>query len=175
MKNRLAIPGYLHSQSGASLVVVLVLLLVMTLLGLAVLRGTLFEERMSSNLMDRSIAFQAAESALRQGEALAATEPAIPASGCLAGVCAFPDPTAADRWMNASFNGWVNSSADLEDLAGTPQFFIEPMGPAPTWLGCEQLNPIPDQCLAPRYRVTARSVAAGRAQVLLQSNFILER
>lgn len=175
MKNRRMKSGYLRHQGGASLVVVLVLLLVMTLLGLAVLRGTLLEERMSSNLMDRSIAFQAAESALRQGEALAGTEPAIPANNCLAGVCSFPDPAATDRWMDANFAGWRNSTAALETLAGTPQFFIEPMGPAPTWLGCDQLNPIPDQCLAPRYRVTARSVADGRAQVLLQSNFILER
>lgn len=55
-------------ESGISLIVVLLLLLVMTLLGLAVLRGTLLEERMSANMYDRSLAFQVAEGALRDAE-----------------------------------------------------------------------------------------------------------
>ena len=59
-----ALPASPVRQRGASLVVVLILLLVMTLLGLAVLRGTLLEERMSANLLDRSQNFQAAEAAL---------------------------------------------------------------------------------------------------------------
>ncbi|WP_031327456.1 PilX N-terminal domain-containing pilus assembly protein, partial [Xanthomonas phaseoli] len=60
-------------QKGVSLVVVLILLLIMTLLGLAVLRSTVLEERMSANLVDRNLSFQAAEAALREGEALAAS------------------------------------------------------------------------------------------------------
>ena len=52
-------------QRGASLVVVLILLLVMTLLGLAVLRTTLLDERMSANLRDRSLALQALVASLR--------------------------------------------------------------------------------------------------------------
>lgn len=56
-------------QQGAALVIVLLLLLVMTLLGLASLRATVLEERMTGALFDRSLAFQAAEAALREGEA----------------------------------------------------------------------------------------------------------
>ena len=70
MKNIL--PARNSRQSGASLIVVLILLLVMTLLGLAVLGNTLLEERMSANMFDRSLGFQAAESASREGEALVA-------------------------------------------------------------------------------------------------------
>lgn len=58
-----------RQQRGAALVIVLLLLLVMTLLGLASLRATLLEERMTGALFDRSLAFQAAEAALREGEA----------------------------------------------------------------------------------------------------------
>ena len=61
------LPGR-RRQSGVALIVVLILLMVMTLLGLASLRGTLMEERMSANLFDRSLAFQAAESALREAD-----------------------------------------------------------------------------------------------------------
>lgn len=57
-----------YKQTGISLIVVLLLLLVMTLLGLAVLRSTLMEERMSANMYDRSLAFQATEGALREAE-----------------------------------------------------------------------------------------------------------
>ena len=61
-------------QRGVSLVVVLILLLIMTLLGLAVLRSTLLEERMSANLYDRSLGFQSAEAVLREAESVMAVE-----------------------------------------------------------------------------------------------------
>jgi type IV pilus assembly protein PilX len=57
-----------YRQRGISLIVILLLLLVMTLIGLAVLRTTLLQERMSANLRDRSLSFQAAEAALRDAE-----------------------------------------------------------------------------------------------------------
>ena len=89
----------MRRQQGASLVVVLILLLVMTLLGLAVLRSALLEERMTANLLDRSWSFQAAEAALRNGEALAATRPVVPAAGCAGGVCSTPVATDTFRLL----------------------------------------------------------------------------
>src|SRR3546814_3712859 len=62
------LPPQPHMQRGASLIVVLILLLVVTLLGLAALRTTILQERMSANLFDRSLSFQAAETALREGQ-----------------------------------------------------------------------------------------------------------
>jgi len=158
---------------GASLVVVLILLLVMTLLGLAVLRSTLLEERMTANMLDRSLSFQAAESALREGEALAQTSPVVPGAGCSAGVCATPNAALTDRWLDSGFTGWVPGTANLGPLPAPATYFIEFMGPAPTWPGCDRAIPIPDLCLAPRFRITARSTAADRAEVLLQTNFIV--
>ncbi len=163
-------------QSGASLVVVLILLLIMTLLGLAALRGTLLEERMSSNLLDRSLGFQAAEAALREGEALAALQITAPAAaaGCAAGVCSTPIASALDRWDDPAFAGWVNSTVAVSALAAQPQFFIEFMGNSESWLECN-LDPTyggTALCIRPVYRVTARSEAAGRASVILQSNYI---
>lgn len=167
-----------NRQSGISLVVVLILLLIMTLLGLAVLRSTLLEERMSANLLDRSLSFQAAEAALREGEALAKSQTVVPAtgSGCVNGVCESPTATAADRWSDAAFTGWIDAAASVSDLASTPQFFIEYMGSTESWLECNvdpkyAGKPI---CIRPVYRVTARSQndADGRANVILQSNYV---
>ena len=164
------------AQRGASLFVVLVLLLVVTLLGLAVLRGTLLEERMAANMLDRSLSFQAAESALREAEELAATSPVAPGAGCTAdGVCATPNAVATDRWLDTGFGGWV-AATDALGTSPAPapaSYFIEFMGLAPTWPGCDRAIPVPDLCMSPRYRVTARSTAADRADVLLQTNFIV--
>ncbi|MBS7458012.1 pilus assembly PilX family protein [Coralloluteibacterium stylophorae] len=164
---------------GVALITVLILLLVMTLLGLTVLRTTLLQERMASNLVDRSVAFQATEAALREGEALAAGRPTVPESGCAQGVCAAPRPGDADRWLSPGFGGWRAAGA-AADGAPAPQFIVEYMGDAPTWPGCDRMAPLPALCLAPRYRVTARShdpgtVDAGaRAEVLLQTNYVVE-
>lgn len=59
----------LRSQQGAVLIVALVLLLVLTVLGTASIRDTTMEERMAGNYRDYSAALEAAESALRIGEA----------------------------------------------------------------------------------------------------------
>ena len=59
---------------------------------------------------------------------------------------------------------------DVGDIAIQPQYFIEYMGEAPSWPRCDSELPQHPSCLKPRYRVTARSTAADRAQVVLQSN-----
>lgn len=161
-------------QRGVSLIVVLILLLIMTLLGLAVLRGTLLEERMAANLYDRSLSFQAVEAALREGEVLAQGAPAAPAAGCNAsGLCATPLAGDQERWLNPSFVGWRTAEEVGTDAAPAASFIVEHMGEAPTWPGCDRMVPLPAQCLSPSYRITARSVDANRAQVILQSNYIV--
>ncbi|WP_407354582.1 PilX N-terminal domain-containing pilus assembly protein [Luteimonas sp. R10] len=171
-------PGW-RGARGASLLIVLLLLLVMTLLGLAILRSTLLEERMSANMLDRNLAFQAAEAALREGEELAGqpdTRDNVPAAGCSNGLCAIPDASLQDRWLDSSFDGWETASIDVGALAVAPEYFVEYMGDAPTWPGCDQLDEasISPLCLRPRYRITARSQADDRAAVILQTNFIAQ-
>ena len=126
---------------------------------------------MTANLFDRSLGFQAAEAALREAEEIAATEPAI---NCTAagGVC--PTPVAgAEHWRDPSFGGW-RSASDGDSRAPDTSFLIEYMGEAPTWPGCDRMAPVPAQCLRPTYRITARSVEANRAQVILQTNYIVQ-
>lgn len=172
-----------RTQRGAALVVVLILLLLMTLLGLASLRGTLLEERMGANMLDRSLGFQAAEAALRVAEARAdalpvfasgpPASPAFPAVGCVNELCATPLPNALDRWNDPAFTGWfVNPTITLGGGAVVlPQYFIEDMQLAENWLGCSGIRPMDDQCISRRYRIVARSSANDRAQVTLVSSF----
>ena len=65
------VPMRHRSERGAVLLVSLVMLLLLTLIGLAGMRRAQLEERMAGNLRDRQMAFQAAEAALRAGEAAA--------------------------------------------------------------------------------------------------------
>lgn len=169
-------------QRGVALAVVLILLVVITLLALAAMRGTLLEQRMSSNVVDRGLAFQAAEAALREGEALAASKPATPVSGCTNGVCAIPDSTNADDNARWSQDNWVaNSREATVDAAGAgalPRFMVELLQSGlPTAGECTtDLDVSPDAaCTGDEtiYRITARSVAADRADVTLQSTYIV--
>lgn len=127
-------------QRGISLLIVLILLLVTTMLGIVVLRGTLLEERMSANMYDRSLAFQAAESALRQAEArvLAAVtagtpigvDCSLPATSCpLVPANAYVGNTGTCVATDRTPNCWVDDTASTQTLsAGMPQFYIQFMG-----------------------------------------------
>jgi type IV pilus assembly protein PilX len=179
-----------RSQRGVALAVVLILLVVITLLALAAMRGTLLEERMSSNIRDRGLGFQAAEAALREGESIAAGNPGkvagYPTSGCGTGAqqgyCAKPDPAQAvdnARWEDANWE--ANSRAAtvvLTDVGATPRFMVELLqtGLPPTGSCTTGLDVSPDaECTGDEtiYRITARSVADGRADVTLQSTYVV--
>lgn len=55
-------------QGGAVLFISLIILIVMTIAGLAAMQGVGLDERMAGNLRDRTLAFEAAEAALREAE-----------------------------------------------------------------------------------------------------------
>lgn len=175
-----------HRPRGAALIIALVLLVVITLVGVASLRGVVLEEKMAANHFDRSLAFQAAEAGLRAGEALAlAQSQAVPAhplaaslsvptsatqcsSSCNSGVCAPPGQYCHERWNRSDFTGWVNvTGVNLTAQAGgAPQYFIEFLG---SNFPCDPAQPASNLSCT-RYRVTARSNAGdGRAVVMLQS------
>jgi len=57
-------------ERGVVLIFSLFILLILTAIGLAASSTSMFEQRMSGNLLDQDMAFQAAESGLRMGEAV---------------------------------------------------------------------------------------------------------
>ncbi|GAB3091921.1 pilus assembly PilX family protein [Lysobacter terrae] len=163
-----------YQRGATTLVMVLVLLVVVALIGLASLRGTLMEEHMSANVRDRGLAFQAAEAALREGELLAATKPALPAAGCVKGLCAKPNPAAAPVWEDD--NVWDDAPETVVTLGGQtekPKFIVELLANnIPPRASCTTKNVIGEGGCSgteSRYRVTALSRADGRAEVMLQS------
>lgn len=61
------------------MLVALVMLLLLTIIGVASMRGTSLQENMANNLKEHDLAFQGAEAALRAGERRAARERRRPA------------------------------------------------------------------------------------------------
>ena len=167
------------AQRGVALAVVLILLVVMSLLALAGLRGTLMEERMTSNMKDRSLSFQSVEAALRQGEAVASGKPAVPAAGtCTNGLCGMPDPAnvPTPAWENETVWG---TAFDATETDGMPpaKYIVELLASnVPPKGSCTTSGDISETSCSgseSRYRITARSKVAGRAAVTLQSIYSL--
>jgi type IV pilus assembly protein PilX len=175
-------------QQGVALVVALVLLIVITLVGLAAVRGTLMQQRMAANQYDRQVAFQGAEAAMRAAAQLIATNPAIIARNCQSGgvVCPanpFDDttlPTASIYTVAAGTAAGQFTASTV--AAGQPQYVVENMG---NWhdpststgfnqtANAAQYGAQGASTTAIYYRVTARSgdpaVVRDRAVVVLQA------
>lgn len=174
---RPAIAARRRRQSGISLIIVLVLLVVMSLLGIVVLRSSAMQERMSANMRDRSLAMQGAETALRfaQAELAVAPDPMVPNDTWENGKI----PTAGDCTNfgicpTGSVATWRTLPAGSFDneLSAAPEYWIEYLGTGPGYKGsCDEVE-VKGDCQSPMYRITARSSALGRAEVVLQSNVI---
>jgi len=163
------------NEQGAALIVSLIILVIMTMLGLAAIRGVTQQERMAGNSQSRSVSFQAAEKAMRDIEqTIEATTPRITqAAGTCAVVstlmtCGAPTASATPRWRDSGFTDWTDGTAvGTGSLAITPKYFLEYLG------NTYSCNPndvsAPANCF--RYRVTVRvgGGTSGRAQAMLQS------
>jgi type IV pilus assembly protein PilX len=125
---------------------------------------------MSANMRDRNLAFQAAEAALRVGEDIAASR-VTPSTGCSAGLCGFPVASAAPVWTVDA--NWATVAYDDSGLVSDPQYIVELLADrVPPRGNCTTKGDISETVctgLERRYRITARSQAAGRAATVLQS------
>lgn len=161
-------------QRGISLLVVLILLLVMSVLGIAVLRSSAMQERMAANMHDRSRSFQAAEAALMEAQrrldpVVQAADSEVKAAYCQdMGLYATTDSRGEQ-------DCWQPPDVDLKK--GGPQYRIEYVGDvAPCGAyhdsgDAEKQNP---EALCPLYRVWVRTVPGieGRASVELLANVV---
>ena len=176
-------------QQGVTLVIVLLLLIVVTLLGLAAMRGSILQERMSGNVTARGMAFQNAESALRIAEEwLIDADPTPPANGCTNGVCAMrldgaaPSYEAANFWSTAG--NYRVAIGEGEDNIELLRYSIESLGEGTTsassggpseCLGAEGDDAgcvaDDDEANVRNFRITAIAQTDNGAQVVLQSTF----
>jgi type IV pilus assembly protein PilX len=140
-------------QRGATLIILLFTLLIITLLGVSLIRSATADEHMTGNYRDRDRAFQAAEQALSQclDAVKAGTYPS-------AQITPPTVPPAAPVWEDtANWSGTLAFSianADT-DLSSIPACLVEQMGPG--------------------FRITSRATGAqASTEVMLQATFVTE-
>ncbi|MDO5505890.1 MAG: PilX N-terminal domain-containing pilus assembly protein [Pseudoxanthomonas suwonensis] len=188
MTSRFNRMGARGRQSGAALIVVLMLLVVVTILGIASMRGTIMQERMASATLGRAMAFQAAEAGLRQAEVMVREQTLLPDEnqvGCVAGLCEQPtgDGTTPLAWETEGFwdndgRGYRNGTVVASNgINLRPRYVVEYYGQSkgndPSGAGGAPLDmgqPPPDASSNQTiYRITSRAVAPNGSEVILQS------
>ncbi len=121
-------------QRGVALVIALLLLVVITLVGFSAVRSTIVQQKLSSNMYDREVAFQNAEAAMRAAADLIASNPGLIARNCQAGgvVCLpnpFDDPNLPSGSIHTISAGTATGQYTAgAAAAGQPQYVIESMG-----------------------------------------------
>jgi len=162
------------AQQGIAVIVGLLLLLAITLLAVSSMRDSSLQERMTSNLTERELAYQLVEATLMFAQQqVNVANPFLLCEGGRAGFYCQPDPTLADRWVAVN-TVWGNDGPDDGQL-GTAEYIAEYMG---QWVNtaidsCSNAGQaeIPEECLRDTWRITARTTDAGGANVMLQSIF----
>ena len=116
----------IQQQRGAVLIISLVLLLVLTIIGVTGMRTTILEEKMAGNLRDKNLAFQAAETALRDGEDLVSNLVAISSfdgsGGKLGSSDDDPDFFDSATWSDSDS---IAYSGSLTDVAAQPRYIVK--------------------------------------------------
>jgi type IV pilus assembly protein PilX len=121
-------------ERGVVLVVALLLLVVVTLVGFAAVRGTIMQQKMAANHYDRQIAFQSAEAALRAAKLRITANPGDIARNCRTGssVCLsnpFNDPSLPTGSIHEVGQGTADGEFTKASVAASqPQYVIENMG-----------------------------------------------
>ncbi len=174
-----------HQARGATLIIGLIVLLLVTLLSVATMEHTSRQERMTGNLARRTKAMEAAESTLRDAERDIQFSGRVVAAngfvaGCIEGLCT-PSLTTIPNWKNDAV--WSSNTKSVAygaktgagslpstEVSSAPRYIIEPfLDLRGGSLGVANYNQPAGSSF--RYRVTARAVGpgAGGEVVLLQS------
>jgi len=173
---------YRKNQSGVVLFVCLVMLLLLTLLGVSSVQTTSLEQVMARNAVDANLAFQATESALRDGEdfveGLVSTNAfdagSANANGLYddAGPGSIPNSQSLN-WENA--NGSRVADTAITGVSNQPRYIVERVTTVVPQTDSLNLDNIGQDAGLGRtqiFRVTARGEGGtSAARVMIQSTY----
>jgi len=127
--------GNTTKQQGMALIIALTFLLIMTLLGISGMQSSIMEERMAGNVHDHNMAFQAAESGLRDAESWLLSLTAYPAPNNTGSNGVYPkDAFLVVSPMDYTFDWSLgtdygsntsNPPSDFPDNSNVPKYVIE--------------------------------------------------
>lgn len=171
-----------RNQQGAVLLVGLIMILMLSIIGIAAIRGSGMQELMAGNMRDRNLAFQAAEAGLRAGEKiLTTTAPAASTFTCASGIGKCTDQnlttpvTPIARLSDADFKD-KSALADVDlKLANKPRYIIElvtaPIGVAGVTGDAVDFGSVDEDTTA-YYRITSLGYGGTvDSQVMLQTTY----
>lgn len=120
-------------ERGSALIVSLLILIVLSMLGLTAVRTTTLEEKMAGNLRDDDLAFQAAESALRDAEAfvesVVSTNAFNDSGGLYSQATPDPDYFASTSWSSGNSRAYSGAIAGVKTQ---PRYIVKYLGVVPT-------------------------------------------
>ena len=175
-----------NRQQGAVLVAGLMMLLIMTIIGVSSMQSTNMEEKMAGNARDRDVAFQAAESALRQGEASTAKISEFTFDGTNGNVGLYERDATIDVFNSASWTtakslayaGTLHAGSAVQ-LASGPRLVLQYRGAMPVDAADKGLvKGTKYGSSAKRHVIRVYALGSGlttNTQVLLQSDAIVLR
>jgi len=154
-----------RTERGVVLIITLIILVVASLIALSAQRNVALEERMAGNMLDRNLAFQAAEAALRVGEAAVSSNTLYAsAPGCSATATSCTDgyyaAGAADDvpvWKHINWTAANSVAAPLSVPSGS----VDLLQANPRYI-VEQLD-----ASTRTFRVTARATGGTAASVVV--------
>ena len=172
-------------QRGAALVVSLIILLVMTVIGISSMQSTTMDEKMVGNMRDLSIALQAAESALREGEevAMATDIDAYTFNGSSGTKGKYTQDTGIDVFSSATWSdtksmdyaGTLHIGETLE-VAAEPRYILQYRGELPVDAGLVRGTGYGSHAKRHAIRTISRGNGlTGNTQIFLQSDSIVLR
>lgn len=151
-----------HTERGAVLIIALVFLLVLTLLGITATSTSTMQERMAGNLRDNNLAFQSAESALRDGEGLL-QQATLPVFNDTDGLLQMQTGSAeASFWNTYDWGGNSRAAPAVAGTSAVPRYVVEELPPVPVEGDSLRFGALPDVGF---YRVTARAVGGSNDAV----------
>jgi type IV pilus assembly protein PilX len=164
-------------QRGAALVIALIMLLVMTVLGIAAMQMTRMEERMAGNSRDVNLAFQGAETGLRDSEEIIRLMTIRPLTSCITAPCAVwrrdflvQDKRDADLawWSANAIEYGVAGTQEVTEVTRDPLIVTESLGFVPDSLSVGHGPPEGRDF----YKITANSSGASdTATAVLESTY----
>jgi type IV pilus assembly protein PilX len=170
-----------NKQTGTVLILSMIILLVMTIIGLSSMSSTIMEEKMSQNVRDTNLAFEAAEAALRDSgrwlnNQVREPVPMAP-DGCSGSPCdvyltnAFNDEFFKNpaSWTDDDTREYQTADKDFPEVSDDPKYVIEYQAFIPDSLVRGYEAPTGQNV----YRATARGTGKSTAaQAIVQDSFV---
>ena len=171
----------LSHQKGVVLIVGLIMVLLISIVALASIKGSGLQEAMAGNMRDRGAAFQASEGGLSEGENTILTSGIVCNGAAQNGLVCWRDldttaagPAGSVQYFNAaSFTQFGNTTALALGSDAPPVYVLEELD---TFVPPNEGNALDEQKnnlgKLTAYRVTARGVGkTANSQVVIQSTY----